>query len=97
MYLADSQSLLTSTLGGVQSLTNVMRNSLPATEGLLLRPASLSERARKIKQKYSQQAKRARTFSSLESSRQLGRKKQDSRVRGRVGKKANRLREVSTS
>ncbi len=94
MYLAETPSLLVTTLDGIQNLAQNMRNLLPAAEGILIQPISLCERARRIKQKYYKQAQRASIFHSLETSHRPGRKRQDSRFRGRVGRKADRLRKV---
>ena len=94
IYLAEDPNLLSASLNGVQNLVEDMRKVLPDAEGLLLRPVSLCERARKIKQKYYLRKQKARKFHPLEPSLPRGRKKDDSRFRGRVGRKADRLRKV---
>ena len=94
IYLAEDTDILSSTLNDIQKLSEAMRNVLPDVEGLLLRPVSLSESARKIKQRYYLRKQKALKFRSLETSLPRGRKKEDSKFRGRVGRKANRLRKV---
>ena len=94
VYLADNSSLLDTALNEIENVADNMRKFLPTDGGILLRPVSLCERAGKIKQKYYRQSQRAHSLHSLKALHRPGRKRQDSRFRGRVGRKAFRLREV---
>ena len=95
IYLADDESVLSSAHQGIQNVIEDSKKDLPDVDGLLLRPLSLCERARKIKQKYYARKQCAdKKFSSLGQPLPRGRKKQDSKFRGCVGSKADRLRKV---
>lgn len=97
IYVTDDIEKLEALLDQVQALQKDFSSTLPSTpEGLLLRPCSLSESARRVKRKYVKLRQKAQHYSSLEgTSSKRGKKRQDSRFRNRVGKKADRLRKVN--
>lgn len=79
-------------LGKVKDLHEELY-TLPSNEGLLLRPSSLEESARRVKFKIHQVASKNLRLESI-TLKKRGGKRQDSKFRSRVGKKADRLKKV---
>ena len=95
-YVTEDSEKLEALLEQVQTMQKDFSSSLPSTpEGLLLRPCSLSESARRVKNKYIKLRQRTQHYSSLKATSKRGKKRQDSKFRNRVGKKADKLRKVS--
>ena len=95
-YACNDTNHLQAMLNKLEELMALFKSGLPSDEGLPLRPLSLLKRARQIKQKYRSLAKRASTYSTLESQSYAkpGRKKGKFTYRNRVGRKAQHFRKV---
>ena len=89
-YATDDADTLLNLCDKLKTLENQLRDSLPTVDGLIVRSTSVSERTRRIKQKYSKIFSRAKEYSSLDSAVQhkRGPKKKDWRYQNRVGSKA---------
>lgn len=90
-YATDDTDTLLDLCDKLKLLENQLRESLPSVDGLIVRSTSLSERTRRIKQKYSKIFSQAKKYASLDSAVQhkRGPKRKDWRFRNRVGSKVD--------
>lgn len=102
-YSTDDAAKIEELLNKLEDVQHSFRSSLPSNDGLTVLPtkyvpSALTLRAKKVKQNALKRLQKAARLSSLESTQKKrpGRKKQDWRIRNRVGIAADRLRKVST-
>ena len=101
-YTTDDAVKIEELLNKLEDVQCSFRSSLPSKDGLTVLPTKsvpslLTLRAKKIKKNALKRLQKAAKLSSLYSTvkKRPGRKRQDWRVRNRVGTAADRLRKVS--
>ena len=100
-YSTDDAVKIEELLNKLEDVQHSFRSSLPSNDGLTILPTKsvpslLTLRAKKIKQNALKRLQKAAKLSSLYSTekKRPGRKRQDWRIRNRVGIAADRLRKV---
>ena len=94
-YTCEQADDLSYLLECTQKLATDFKGRLPVSNGLVLGPASTTESARRIKQKYHNLRHKAKTYSHLQKRQPKRKTPGDSKYRNRVGRKAEKFKQVS--
>lgn len=94
-YTCEQADDLSYLLECTQKLATEFKSRLPVSNGLLLGPASSTESARRIKQKYHILRQKAKKYLHLQKQQPRGKTPGDSKYRNRVGRKAEKFKQVS--
>lgn len=91
-YNCDDAKMLQQLDQMLKAVETKLRGALPNQDGILLRPAIITNTAKKVSRKYKKF--RSSQYSSLSSQNKSSKQKKDWHFRNRVGSKAERYKKV---